>query len=109
MAASTTGNMTVTPATLETLAKNQEAAAKDAQAGAEAMNGTGSNCWLNHGVISGSSNGAFDTIEGIRKAAGNALANASNKMAAKLRTAKAAYSGVDSDLAGNLDKQMLDK
>jgi hypothetical protein len=97
------------PSTLETLATNQEAAAKDAQAGADALNGTGGNCWLTHGVISGASNGAFVTIEDIRKAAGTALANASNKMAAKLRTAKKAYEGVDGELAANLNKQMLDK
>jgi hypothetical protein len=102
-------NVLVTPATLETLAKNQEAAVKDAQAAADAMNGTGTDCWVSHGVISGSSNGAFNTIEGIRKAAGTALANASNLMAAKLRTAKKAYEGVDAELAGNLNRQMLDK
>jgi hypothetical protein len=99
----------VTPSTLETLAKNQEAAVKDAQQAAEAMNGVGTDCWVSHGVISGASNGGFNSIESIRKAAGNAIANASNLMAAKLRTAKKAYEGVDSELAGNLNKQLLDK
>lgn len=102
-------DLLLSPSTLETLAKGQEAAAKDAQAAAEALNGTGSNCWLTHGVISGCSDGAFDTIESIRKAAGNSLANASNLMAAKLRTAKDAYTGVDSELAANLKNQLLDK
>jgi hypothetical protein len=102
-------NLLVSPAILETLATKQEAAQKDAQAGADALNGTGSNCWLNHGVISGCSNGAFDTIEGIRKTAGKALGDASLLMAAKLRSAKAAYEGVDSELAGNLNKQLLDR
>lgn len=102
-------DVTVSPTTLETLAKNQESAAKDATAAAGDVDGTGSNCWLNHGVMSGCSNGAFDTIEGVRKAAGNALANASLSMAAKLRTAKKAYDGVDGELAQGLDKQMLDK
>jgi hypothetical protein len=102
-------NLLVSPAILETLATKQEAAQKDAQAGADALNGTGSNCWLNHGVISGCSNGGFDTIEGIRKAAGKALGDASLLLASKLRTAKAAYEGVDSELAGNLNKQLLDR
>jgi hypothetical protein len=94
---------------LETLAKNQEGAAKDAKAAADDLNGTGSDCWISHGVISGSSDGAFSTIEGIRQAAGSALSDASLKMAAKLRAARDAYTGVDSELAGNLNKQMLDR
>jgi hypothetical protein len=97
------------PSKLDTLATNQEAAAKDADSAAGDLNGTGGNCWLTHGVMSGCSNGAFDTIEGVRKAAGTALADASRNMAAKLRAAKKAYTGVDSELAGNLDKQMLDR
>jgi hypothetical protein len=102
-------DLLLSPATLETLATRQEAAQKDAQAAADALNGTGGNCWLTHGVISGCSNGAFDTIEGIRKTAGAALGSASLLLAAKLRTAKTAYEGVDRELAGNLNKQLLDK
>jgi hypothetical protein len=102
-------DLLVSPTILETLAKNQEAAQKDAQAAADALNGTGSNCWLTHGVISGASNGGFGTVEGIRKTAGEALGNASLLLAAKLRAAKAAYEGVDGELGDNLDKQMLDK
>lgn len=102
-------DLLVSPAILETLATKQEAAQKDAQAGADALNGTGSNCWLTHGVISGCSDGGFSTIEGVRKKAGEALGNASLLLAAKLRTAKKAYEGVDSELAGNLRKQLLDK
>jgi hypothetical protein len=102
-------DLLLSPATPETLATRQEAAQKDAQAAADALNGTGRNCWLTHGVISGCSDGAFDTIEGIRKTAGAALGNASLLLAAKLRTAKKAYEGVDSELAANLHKQMLDR
>jgi ESX secretion-associated protein EspC/F len=94
---------------LETLAKNQETAAKDAQAAAGDLDGTGSDCWISHGVISGSSDGAFDTIEGIRKAAGTALADASLRMAAKLRAADKAYKGVNSELGANFRRQMRDK
>jgi Excreted virulence factor EspC, type VII ESX diderm len=99
----------VSPTDLKTLADNQDAAAKDAQAAADALSGTGSDCWISHGVISGSSNGAFSTIEDIRQAAGSALADGSKGLAAKLRAAKLAYEGVDRELAGNLNKQMLDK
>jgi ESX secretion-associated protein EspC/F len=97
------------PDILKTLSDRQIAASDYAVQGANALNGTGSNCWLTHGVISGCSNGAFSSIEDIRKAAGMALAKASTDMAAKLLTAKAAYTGVDSELAGNLHKQMVDK
>lgn len=97
------------PSKLEALARYQEAAAKDAEAAAGDLNGTGSSCWVSHGVISGSSNGAFSTIEDIRQAAGLALANGSKGFAAKLRAAKLAYEGVDGELAGNLNKQMLDR
>jgi len=41
------------PSTLKTLADRQTDAAKDAEAAANALNGTGGNCWLTHGVISG--------------------------------------------------------
>jgi hypothetical protein len=102
-------DLLVSPIILETLASSQDAAAKDAQAAADALSGTGSDCWVSHGVISGSSNGAFSTIEDIRQAAGSALADASKGLAAKLRAAKLAYEGVDGELAGNLNKQMLDK
>jgi hypothetical protein len=102
-------DLLVSPRILETLAKNQADAAKYAQAAADALSGTGSDCWVSHGVISGTSNGAFDTIEGIRKAAGSALANAGNGLAAKLRTAKQAYEGVDGELSENLNKQVLDR
>jgi hypothetical protein len=102
-------DLLLNPTILKSLADKQTAAAADAEAAAGALNGTGGNCWLTHGVISGCSNGGFDTIEGIRKAAGVALADASRGLAAKLLAANAAYTGVDSELAGNLNKQMLDR
>ena len=102
-------DLLLSPGTLKTLADRQTEAAKDAEAGAGALNGTGGNCWLTHGVISGCSNSGFDTIEGIRKAAGVSLANGSRTLAAKLLAAREAYTGVDSELAGNLNKQMLDR
>jgi ESX secretion-associated protein EspC/F len=102
-------DLLVSPAILESLAKNQADAAKDAQEAADALSGAGMDTWLNHGVISGCSNSAFVTIEGIRQTAGSELADASTGLAAKLRTAKQAYEGVDGELAGGLSKQMLDK
>jgi hypothetical protein len=101
-------DLLISPRILETLAKNQTDAAKYAQAAADALDGTGSDCWVSHGVISGTSNGAFDTIEGIRKVAGTALADGSIGLGAKLRAAKLAYEGVDGELKDNLNKQMLD-
>lgn len=102
-------NLYVNPTILETLATKQDEAGKWATQGADALSGTGSDCWVTHGVISGPSNSAFDTIESSRKAAGEALADASATLAAKLRGAKLAYEGVDGELKDNLAKQMLDK
>jgi hypothetical protein len=102
-------DLLVSPAILEMLAGRQTDAAKDAQAAADALSGLGSDCWVSHGVISGCSNGGFSTVESIRQAAGSAIAGASTGLAAKLRTAKKAYEGVDGELATGLNKQMLDK
>jgi hypothetical protein len=102
-------DLLIDPAKLETLAKNHEDASNAAKSAADDLSGTGSDCWITHGVISGSSDGAFSTIEGIRQSAGTALKNASTAMAAKLRAAKLAYEGVDSELGGNLNKQMVDR
>lgn len=101
-------DLLISPAILETLAQNQTDAAKDAQAAADALSGTGSDCWISHGVISGSSNGAFDSIETIRQRVVSGVADQSNLLAAKLRAAKQAYEGVDGELSDNLNKQMLD-
>ncbi|MHA7652237.1 type VII secretion target [Mycobacterium sp. ML4] len=101
--------LTVSPTILATLARNQTDAAAYAQAGADALSGTGKDCWVSHGVISGASNVAFDTIEGIRQATGTAFADASLGLAAKLQAADAAYGGVDEELADNLQSQMRDR
>lgn len=101
--------LNLSPTILRTLANSQTTAAPYAQAGADALNGLGSDCWISHGVISGASNGALDTIEGIRKAAGTAFSDASLGLAAKLTAADRAYEGVDSELADNLDAQMVDR
>jgi ESX secretion-associated protein EspC/F len=102
-------DLILSPSILKTLSDKQIAASDYAVQGANALNGTGSNCWLTHGVISGCSNSAFSSIEDIRKAAGMALAKGSTDLAAKLLAAKEAYTGVDSELAGNLNRQMVDK
>jgi Excreted virulence factor EspC, type VII ESX diderm len=101
-------DLLISPRILETLAKAQIDAAEYAGAGAGALSGIGTDCWVTHGVISGPSDGGFGTVEDIRKAAGTALADASIRFAAKLRAAKQAYEGVDGELSDNLDKQMLD-
>jgi uncharacterized protein YukE len=102
-------NLDVTPEYLEKLAKKQDDAATEASAAAAAADGTGTWCWVNHGVISGASNSAFGGAESARSAAGKALRQASVDLAAKLRTAKETYTGVDDDLSKPVDKQVLPK
>jgi Excreted virulence factor EspC, type VII ESX diderm len=102
-------NLTVTPEYLEKIAKRQDEAASEAAGAASAAAGTGSACWLTHGVISGSSNSSIGDTESARQAAGNAIKQASVDLATKLRTAKETYTAVDSELGGNLDKQVLSK
>lgn len=101
--------LNVSASTLKTLANSQTTASSYAKAGADAVGGIGSDCWISHGVISGASNGAFSTVEEIRKAAGTAFSDASLGLAAKLTAAERAYEGVDEELADNLDSQMVDR
>jgi hypothetical protein len=101
--------LNVTAEYLEKLAKKQDDAASEASGAASAADGTGTWCWVNHGVISGASNSAFGGAESARSAAGKAIRQASVDLAAKLRTAKEAYSGVDEDLSKNVTKQVLPK
>jgi hypothetical protein len=100
----------VSPTILELLATKQEAAAEKSGEAAGATGGLTTAVWVTHGVISGVSNGAFSSAEDMRKKAGQNLATAGKDLAAKLRAAKQAYTGVDHDLGDNIDKtQMLDK
>jgi hypothetical protein len=104
-------DLLLNPAILTTLANNQEAAAKNAEAAANDLNGIAVDCQVSHGAVPGcamASNGLV-TLEGIRQAACNELVNGSKNLAAKLRTARQAYEGVDGELADNLNKQMLDR
>lgn len=102
-------NLSVTPEYLDKLAKKQDDAASAAAEAASTATGVSTSCWLTHGVISGSSNGAFGTTADARKAAGETIRDAAADLAAKLRTAKITYQGVDEELGGNLDKQILSK
>lgn len=102
-------NLSVTPEYLDKLAKKQDDAASAAAEAATTATGVSTSCWVTHGVISGSSNGAFGTTADARKAAGETLQKASADLAGKLRTAKLTYQGVDEDLSENLDKQILPK
>lgn len=97
------------PAKIELLAKKHDEAAAEGVDMAKAANGTGSSCWVNHGVVSNSSNDSFGTTEEARRAAGQTIRQASIDLAAKLRTAAKVYSGVDEDLSSNLDKQVVPK
>ena len=102
-------NLNVTPTYLETLAAKHDSAAGEAATAAAAAAGTGTMCWVNHGVISGASNVAVGAAESARAAAGNAIRQAVVDLAAKLRTAKETYSGVDADLSKTLDGQVTQK
>jgi hypothetical protein len=103
-------DLLLNPSTLTALANSQEAAAKHAEAAANDLNGTASDCRITHGAIGCPlAAGGLDSIEEIRRVAGQALADGSKHLAAKLRAAREAYQGVDGELAGNLNKQMLDR
>lgn len=101
--------MEVDPRDLEDLAKKQDDAAEAAGAAAGAHNGLGTDCWVTHGVISGPSNSVVNAVEEARSAAGKTITQAASDLAAKLRTAKKVYEGVDADLSANLDTQVLSR
>ncbi len=92
---------------LEQLATKQGQAATKAEEAASAASNTETAVWVTHGVISGSSNGAFVTAEKQRRGAGQNIKQHASDLAAKLRVAKQTYEGVDEDLSANLNKQML--
>jgi hypothetical protein len=102
-------NLNVDPRDLEDLAKKQDDAATEAGGAATAHAGLSTNCWVTHGVISGPSNAVLNSVEEARKAAGTTIANAAGDLAGKLRTAKQVYGGVDEDLGGNIDSQVLSR
>jgi Excreted virulence factor EspC, type VII ESX diderm len=102
-------NLAVTPGYLEKLATKQDEASKKAGEAAGAASDTEWKVWLTHGVISGISNGAFSTAEGVRRSAGANISRAASDLAAKLRTASQTYESVDEELRGNIDKQVLPK
>ena len=102
-------NLTVTPDYLEKLAKRQDDAVTEASGAASAASGTGSSCWVNHGVISGASNSSITTAEESRAAAGKTINQACSDLAGKLRVARQLYADVDAELGGNVNKQVLPK
>lgn len=99
----------VTPEYLDKLAGSQDAAKDVAADAASATSKLTVAVWVTHGVISGCSNAAFSGAEGSRRTAGQNLSAAANELAAKLRGAKVAYKGVDSELGDNLKSQMLNQ
>lgn len=100
-------NLNVSASYLEGLARELDKAAEEADGAASAADGIATNCWLTHGVMSGSSNGEIQKVENRRKSAGKAIRQGCVDLAAKLRTAKAAYTGVDEDLSKNMNTQVL--
>jgi len=93
---------------LEILAGKQDLAKDKANSSAGAANGIGKAVWISHCVFSGWSCGAMEGVEPTRKAAGEAMRDASNELAAKLRATKVTYTSVDEDEAANLSKQVRD-
>jgi hypothetical protein len=102
-------DLAITPRYLAKLATKQDDASNKAGDAASAASGIETAVWVTHGVISGSSNSAFTDAEKVRREAGKNISTASSDLAAKLRTADVTYAGVDDDLSGNLDKQMLSR
>ncbi len=100
--------LAVDPRYLEQLAGKQAQASTKAEEAATAASNTETAVWVTHGVISGTSNSAFVTAEKQRRGAGQNIRQHASDLAAKLRVAKQTYEGVDEELSGNLDKQMLD-
>src|SRR5258707_3262143 len=91
---------------LEQLATKQGRAAIKAEEAASAASNTETAVWVTHGVISGSSNGAFVTAEKQRRGAGQNIRQHAADLAAKLRVAKQTYEGVDQDFICNINKHM---
>lgn len=100
--------LVVSPAILRQLADEQEAAAGYAEDATATLNGVDTVAWYSHGAFSIGSSIGFDTLEESRRAAGAALVNASNGLAAKLDDAAKRYESADAELSTNMDKQMVD-
>jgi hypothetical protein len=99
--------LTVDPDHLENLASKQDQAKEKIEAGPAAADGIGWDVWWSHGLISVASNVSVSKLEAARRAAGDALKNASVDLAANLRKGKEKYRSTDEELGENLDKQML--
>ena|ERR1700761_1483997 len=102
-------NLVVVPGKLEDYAKKQDLASGKAAEAAGATSGLGGWCWAYQGVISGVSNGKITDTEKVRSAAGGKISAAAKSLAEKLRAAKLAYEGVDTQMGADINKQMIDK
>ena len=81
----------------------------DAQAAIDKLDNISDRVWWTHGILwSMPSSSGFQMVKNARVAAGRALVDASNELAAKLDAAAIAYEGVDEDLSTGLDQQMVD-
>lgn len=68
--------------------------------------GIGHDVWVAHGPISGPSNKAVEHAEAARKAAGNALKAAVERIQSNLHTAADSYDATDTHHANTLSEQM---
>ena len=99
--------LTVTSEYLKELATKQDSASTEAGDAALATSKITAAVWVTHGVLSGASNSAFSDAESLRREASQNISAACHDLAAKLRAAEDAYTGVDDDLGDSLDKQVL--
>ncbi|SPM43461.1 ESX-1 secretion-associated protein EspC [Mycobacterium numidiamassiliense] len=102
-------DLVVTPTHLDKLAATQDQAAAQATTAASAGSNVQVAAWVTHGVISGVSNVAFTGAAAARQKTAEAVSKASTELAAKLRTAKAVYTGTDDEAGQNIDRQVLDR
>ncbi|WP_205874293.1 ESX-1 secretion-associated protein [Mycobacterium camsae] len=100
-------DLTVTAGYLEQLAAMQDQAATAAGSAADAASGIKTEVWVTHGVICGASNIAFTGAEEVRRAAGEAMKQASINLAAKLRAAESGYHGTDEQTRASIDQQVV--
>jgi len=94
---------------LSKLATTQDQTADELAAATAAASNLSTQVWVSHGVTSGFSNVAFTKAEAARRAAGEAMKEASSSLAGKLRTASDVYQSTDEQAGKNIDKQVVER
>lgn len=102
-------DISVDPAYLEKLAQLQDKAVEGSDQAGELTDGISHAVWTTHGVVSRVSNDAITAAEKNRATAAQNISDASARLAAKLRPTAQTYTGVDTELSWNLDRQVGDR